>query len=112
MIFFCEKCDCLLHVKEILNEDNKRELYRFCKNENCDYKKKCTSFKILKKDYRFKLVNRTHLNEHKSKDSTLPIKKSKCPKCKKTNINKYERKYFRNQFFINHLCSSCNYNWT
>ena len=108
---FCDKCECLLVVRELLTAEKKRVLYYICNNGTCDTKKLCTSFRISKKNYRHKLSDKNYLNKFKTKDSTLPIKKSTCPKCNKTNINKYERKYFRNQFFINHICSSCYHNW-
>jgi len=108
---FCEKCDCLLCVKEILTAGKKRDLYYVCKDKNCDFKKKCNNFCIIKKEYRQKLNNRAYLNRHKVKDNTLPIKKSTCPKCNTTGINKYERRHFNNQFFINNICSCCYHNW-
>ena len=36
-----------------------------------------------------------------------------CPKCKKTNVNTYEVKYFNNSYNLNMIChnKNCHHNW-
>lgn len=105
---FCEICDRHLNIKEEFDENLKtRHVYLFC--IKCNYKIQCDNFKLFYKNYqKTALKNNTiKMNEYKSNDITLPLKKSKCTNCNQTNLNRYEKKYSKSSFAINHICSNC-----
>ena len=52
-----------------------------------------------------------YLNKYKNQDQSLPRRRSKCPHCKKININVYEIKYINNSYNMNFICGKCNENW-
>lgn len=113
---FCTKCDQYLSIQEELIDGKQRNIYLYC--INCQCKFECQNYQIQHKCYRQKskdefVVMNQHLNAYKSKDITLPMKQTKCPKCKQTNMNKFERIYFKNnhQFELNYICSNCYHNW-
>jgi len=111
-ILFCVFCLQKLNVREELIDEKFANLFYYCENKNCNYKKKCVNYQIeYKKYYHNKNIETLYLNQYKAKDITLPFKKSKCPKCQKKNYNRFERKYFNHKFYINNICSECFYNW-
>ena len=91
---FCGNCKNYLFLKEE-KVNNERILFYICKK--CDFKKECLNNKISFKTYKKtdNVINDKHLNKYKVTDPTLPTKNSKCPKCKKTNVNTYEVKYYK-----------------
>ena len=108
---FCKNCKNYLFLKECkVNGD--RKLIYYCKQ--CDFSKDCIdnkiSFKIYKKTDN--LENDSYLNKFKVTDLTLPRKTTKCPKCKKTNNNVYEVKYFNNSYNLNIICKHCHHNFS
>jgi len=107
---FCGNCKNYLFLKEEKTND-KRVLFYICKK--CDFKKECLNKKISFKTYRNTdiVINDTYLNKYKVTDPTLPTKLSKCCKCKKTNMNTYEVKYFNNSYNLNMICKSCFHSW-
>ena len=122
---FCTQCHQFLSIREEIQQiqnsqktpPKKRNIYLYC--VNCQCKFECKNYRIELKYYRQKskdefVVMNQHLNAYKSKDITLPMQKKKCPKCKQTNMNKFERIYFKNnhQFELNYICSNCYYNWS
>jgi len=109
---FCELCNQYLGIRNELI-DGKHKLFLFCKNTECNYKIECQEKRMTHRIYRQNKINdKTFLNKYKINDITLPQKSSKCPNCKKTNKNRFERKYFNNQYYINNICSCCYHNWT
>ena len=108
---FCEHCHKKLGIREEI-VDGKRGVYFYCKSKKCTYKIPFGSARISRKTYNSKNNNRhKHYNKYKTKDITLPLKKSTCPNCKKTHFNRYEKKHSKNRFYINHICSHCYHNW-
>ena len=107
---FCHNCKNYLYLKEKI-ENGERKLFRICKK--CDFKKECCNNRIAFKIYRqtTDTNNNNYLNKYKAFDCTLPTKLSKCPKCKKNQINPYERKYINNQYQMNIICKDCHHNW-
>lgn len=106
---FCVNCKNYLYLKEMKIEDD-RKLFFYCKK--CDFKKECLNNKISFKIYRnTDITIENHLNKFKINDNTLPKKNCKCPKCKKTNLNPYETKYFNNSFNLNIICKNCCHNF-
>ena len=115
---FCQYCHQYLTIDEEKDSDtNEWCICLFC--VHCQRKFECKSYLIEHRCYRqkskdqFILMNQ-HLTSYKAKDITLPIKSIQCPKCKKVNMNKFERKYYKNnhQFELNYICINCHHNWS
>lgn len=108
----CPNCSKLLMIREEIKL-NTRAIFWYC--TQCNYKKKAINMQIEKKIYRLKTPNvkkssfqqKKEINRHKSKDITLPIRKSTCTHCKQTNLNKYENKYHKSNFYVENICSNC-----
>lgn len=99
-----------LQFREELDANGHRILYKFC--EKCKLNEKCLDFKLYFKEYVKKQTETTmKYNLKSTKDITLASKKSTCPKCLITSENVYEKKYIKNRFFLNHICSRCYHNW-
>ena len=122
MMNFCIKCNKYLSIREEIvphPTDPTRGLFWYCNDPECDFKLECTDFQIEHKIYQQRckddfMIRNQHLNRHKTQDITLPIKKSKCPKCHQISLNHYEPIYFKNihQFEMNNICSHCYHNWS
>lgn len=109
---FCSDCNTFLFIKEA-DVSGQRCLVSFC--NKCNTIKPCTNMCVMHKVYKQKekIDDSNHLNKYKVHDSSLPRRKSKCPHCKKMNINVYEIKYTNNSYHMNFICGNdkCYKNW-
>lgn len=110
---FCVNCEKYLKIKEEKDNNGKRDIYYYCEKDGCNFKQKCTKYQIDCKVYQQKYKDRfMNFNEYKTNDITLSAVHSKCPKCNRTNLNRFERKYHKNKFFVNNICSTCFHSWS
>ena len=106
---FCSDCKNMLYMKEIDIADV-RTLVHSCKH--CKTDVICDNLKIESKEYRTtNTLDTSHLNKYKVNDPTLQTRKTKCPKCKKINVNPFEVKYHHNSYNVKCICKNCHNDW-
>lgn len=104
-MLFCKDCSRFLRIQEMII-DNKRDVYLYC--DDCKTATRPKSYQFHIKYFQQKINNSDKVsNEIRSQDITLPLQKSTCPFCKKTQFNRFQRHYENNTFWIDNICKEC-----
>lgn len=102
---FCKTCKNYLDLIERIVDDE-RNLYHHCKN--CNEYEIATSNQIITNNYKRNITfDKSHLNKYIKNSCINKFRRSKCPHCKKTNLNAQEVSYENSLFVIKNVCSNC-----
>ncbi len=103
---FCKTCKNYLDLVERI-VDGERNLYNYCKN--CKVYEISTSLQIITNNYKKNITfDRSHLNKYIKSSNINKYKRSRCPHCKKSQMNAQEISYENSLFVIKNVCSKCN----